>query len=129
MRAIAPIGVLSTVVVLASGVALLAIGPSSRGELLPVHKVAFIVWSGFFALHVLGHLAELPRALSIKRESEAMHARETIRAAWDGLPAGRSGRLLSLSGAVVGGVVLGIVFVPQFAPWLHEQHQLLVGGR
>ena len=54
---------LSTVVVFASGVALLFAGPSSRGTLLPIHKVSFIVWLAFTALHVLAHLPEICRAL------------------------------------------------------------------
>lgn len=131
MRAIAPVVALSTVIVLASGVALLAIGPSSRDQLLPIHKVAFIVWVAFTALHVLGHLPELPRALSRKRESVSV----TVNGG-DGStllthpnpPAGGVGRTLSLSGAVVGGVVLAIVFIPDFAPWLNLHHQLVLNG-
>ncbi len=60
---LAPIVVLTTVVVFASGVALLFVGPSSRDTLLPIHKVSFIVWLAFTALHVLGHLLELPATL------------------------------------------------------------------
>ena len=56
---IAPIVVLSTVVVFASGVALLFAGPASRGTLLPIHKVSFFVWVAFTALHVLAHLPKI----------------------------------------------------------------------
>ncbi|MFI5005330.1 MAG: hypothetical protein ACHQE6_09990 [Solirubrobacterales bacterium] len=68
LRAIAPMVVLTTIVVFASGVALLLIGPSSRGALLPVHKVSFILWAVFTSVHVLGHLPEVQRALSGGRE-------------------------------------------------------------
>jgi hypothetical protein len=68
LRMIAPLVVLTTIVVFASGVALLLIGPSSRGALLPVHKVSFIVWAVFTSVHVLGHLPEVLRALSGGRE-------------------------------------------------------------
>ncbi len=61
LRAIAPIVVLSTIVVLASGVALLFAGPQSRDTLLPIHKVSFFVWVGFTALHVLAYLPRIPR--------------------------------------------------------------------
>jgi hypothetical protein len=108
LRMIAPIVVLSTVVVFASGVALLFIGPSSRGALLPVHKIAFIVWAAFTALHVLAHLTELPRAL---------RADYSRRLGAD--PSGRDGRVLALAGAIVLGAVLAILTIPQFAPWLH----------
>src|SRR5271166_5415599 len=56
LRVLAPAVVLSTVVVFASGVALLLVGPQSRGTLLPIHKVSFIIWIAFMGLHVLAHL-------------------------------------------------------------------------
>ena len=56
LRALAPIVVASTVVVFVSGVILLFAGPSSREALLPLHKVSFIAWLVFTAIHVLVHL-------------------------------------------------------------------------
>jgi len=113
LRMIAPIVVASTVVVFASGVALLLLGPSSRGSLLLIHKASFIVWIAATAIHVLGHLSDLPRALKTKRE---------IQPALDGYGTGRAGRVLSLSGALVTGLVLAVLYVPQFGPWLHAHH-------
>ena len=111
LRMMAPLMVLSTVVVLASGVALLFVGPSSRDTLLPIHKVSFIIWGVIFVLHVLGHLVELPSAL---RADYSPSARLT------GDVTGRSGRTLALSGALVAGVVLAILVIPEFGPWLHN---------
>src|SRR6516164_9842140 len=68
LRVLAPAVVLSTVVVFATGVALLLLGPSSRGSLLAIHKESFLVWLGLTAIHVLGHLLELPRALKTDDE-------------------------------------------------------------
>jgi hypothetical protein len=110
LRMIAPIVAITTVVVLASGVVLLFAGPGSRDQLLPIHKVSFIAWIAFTTLHVLGHLPEMPQAL------RADYSRST-RLGNDA--AGRSGRVLSLTGAVVAGVVLAILVIPQFGPWLH----------
>jgi len=107
---IAPVVVVSTVVVLASGVALLFVGPQSRGTLLPIHKVSFFVWVAFTALHVLVHLAALPRALRADYGAPGPW-REEI--------GGRSGRILSLAGALTAGAVLAILLIPQFAPWLN----------
>jgi hypothetical protein len=115
MRAIAPIVVISTVVVFASGVALLFAGPSSRGTLLPLHKVSFFVWLAFTALHVLGHLGELPAALRGAGSSERP---------WDDLGAGRGGRALSLAAALVGGLVLALVVESRFGVWAHFHHHL-----
>jgi len=111
LRMIAPMMVLTTVVVLASGVALLFIGPSSRDTLLPIHKVSFILWSAFFVLHVLGHLVELPHALRADYSPSARLSSDVT---------GRSGRTLALAGALVAGVVLAILVIPEFGPWLHN---------
>jgi hypothetical protein len=110
LRMIAPMVVLSTVVVFASGVALLLVGPSSRDTLLPIHKVSFIVWGVFFALHVLGHVLELPSALRADYAPSARLSSDVT---------GRSGRVLSLAGALVAGVVLALLVLPEFGPWLH----------
>lgn len=110
LRAMAPIVVLTTVVVFGSGVALLFAGPQSRDTLLPIHKISFIAWIAFTALHVLGHLREMPRALRADYGSSARWSSDTT---------GRSGRVLSLAGALVAGVVLAILVIPEFGPWLH----------
>jgi hypothetical protein len=109
LRMLAPIVVLSTIVVLASGVALLLVGPSSRATLLPIHKISFIVWGVVTAIHVLGHLADLPRTLGARRRAHD----------WNTDALGTTGRLLSLGGALVGGLTLAILLIPQFTPWLH----------
>ncbi len=114
MRLLAPLVVISTVVVFASGVALLLEGPSSRGSLLLIHRASFVVWIAVTAIHVLGHLSDLPRALTRKHEIQP--------AELDGYGTGRAGRALSLSGALVAGLVLAILYIPQFAPWLNAHH-------
>jgi hypothetical protein len=111
LRAMAPIVVASTVVVLGSGVALLFAGPSSRDTLLPIHKLSFFVWVGFIALHVLGHLTEMPRALRADAGRSSGLSSDIT---------GRSGRILSLAGAVTAGVVLAVLVLPEFAPWLQS---------
>jgi hypothetical protein len=108
---IAPVVVASTVVVFATGVALLFAGPSSRGTLLPIHKVTFFVWVAFTALHVLAHLPTLPRALRADYGPSVPLGDQV---------AGRSGRVLSLAGALTAGAVLAILLIPQFAPWLAD---------
>jgi len=108
MRLMAPMVVLSTVVVFATGVALLFAGPGSRGTLTPLHKGSFVVWIAFTGLHVLGHLAELPAAL---------RAGGGTRGSWDDYGSGRGARALSLAGALVGGLVLALVVESQFGAW------------
>ncbi len=115
LRVIAPMVVLSTLVVFVSGVVLLFVGPSARPTWFPIHKDSFFVWLAFMAVHVLGHLPSVPAVL------RADYGR---RAAYDhgdlgGDVTGRAGRVLALSGALVAGVVLAIILIPQFGPWLH----------
>ena len=111
LRAIAPIVVVSTIVVLASGVALLFAGPASRDTLLPIHKVSFIVWGVFTGLHVLAYLPRMGHAL------QADYGRSR---SLSGDVTGRAGRLLSLAGALTAGAVLAVLLIPEFGPWLHS---------
>jgi len=113
LRVIAPMVVLSTVVVFASGIALLFAGPQSRDTLLPIHKVSFIVWAAFTAIHLLGHLPAIPAAL----RADYGHPAE-----WSNGVTGRAGRALSLASALTAGLVLAILLIPQFAPWLHASN-------
>ncbi len=110
LRGLAPVVVVTTVIVFASGVALLFTGPAERGTLLPLHKVSFIVWVAFTALHVLAHLPEMPRVLG--REYGAAHTLGPR-------TPGRSARTMALAGALVGGVVLALVLLPEFSAWMH----------
>jgi hypothetical protein len=132
LRLLAPLVVLTTLTVFASGVALLLIGPSSRGPLLLVHKASFILWVAVAAVHVLGHLPEIGRLFRLapnsQREmnelrsgsgrpapprSDSGHRARTS----PGGPPGRSGRALSLVAALAGGLVLAVALIPQFAVW------------
>jgi hypothetical protein len=130
LRMIAPIVVLTTVVVFVSGVLLLLIGPSSRSALLPFHKISFIVWVAFTSLHVLAHLPEVAATIGLGGETvskvdilAAVDASEGgDLSAWQApgaALAGHAGRGLSLAGALAGGTMLAVAVIPQFGPWLH----------
>jgi hypothetical protein len=110
MRLMGPIMVASTVAVLATGVALLAVGPDSAGTLRGLHKASFIVWIVFIALHVLGHLQDIQKTFLTERGG---------RVEYNSLAAGRAGRMIALAGALVAGAVLAIVLIPHFGAWSH----------
>jgi hypothetical protein len=59
---VAPLVVLSTLVLFGTGVWLLAIGETS-GTIVGLHKASFIVWLGATGVHVLVHVLKLPDAL------------------------------------------------------------------
>lgn len=119
LRLIAPITVLTTVIVFASGVVLLFVGPADRGQLGLIHKVSFIVWVAFTSLHVIGHLPHMPASLRAVRR-----ARPDL----PGAQSGAAGRWISVASALVGGAVLAVVLIPDFSIWtahtalLHHHH-------
>ena len=99
--------------------------PGSRQSLLPVHKLSFIVWIAFTFLHVLAHLPDLPRALRVRVAITDELAEQTAPAGRAGLAtpaAGRAGRALSLAGVLLAGVVLAVLYLPQFSARTHAQN-------
>jgi hypothetical protein len=111
LRLIAPMVVLSTAVVLVTGVALLFAGPSERSTLLPIHKDSFFVWAAFMVVHVLGHLPSIPAALRVDYGASAGLSSDVT---------GRAGRMLALAGALVAGLVLAVLVIPEFAAWVNH---------
>jgi len=134
LRLLGPLVILTTLLVFASGIALLLIGPGSKDALLLLHKASFIVWLVLTGLHVLGHLPELEHGLlgSDRIRSEVLAAAGYSvdgRAAGNGsrpqgarraprVP-GSGGRAVSLAAALAGGLALALALIPQFSPWLH----------
>jgi hypothetical protein len=119
LRSIAPVVVATTVLVFASGIVLLFLGPRDRGPWQSVHKVSFIVWLVFAGLHVLGHL---PRVGGLLRAPSAREGGHSFAGG-----EGAAGRWIAIAGAVVAGVVVAIVLIPHFATWtapgaLHHHH-------
>jgi hypothetical protein len=100
--------VATTLVVFATGTALLLGGPSVRGTLLPIHKISFIVWGPVFVLHVLAHLPATARALR-RRRRPGTPRRET------------TARGVLVLGALVAGVVVALFLAPDIAPWMHAR--------
>ena len=59
---VAPVTILSTLVLFATGVALL-VQDETHGPIVALHKASFIVWFGAVGVHVLAHVMKLPRLL------------------------------------------------------------------
>jgi hypothetical protein len=101
LRVLAPVLVVTTLLIFASGVLLLIIGHHSDVA-LELHKVAFIVWSACFGVHFLWYL---PRAWSTLRATRA-----------DRTP-GSALRGLLLGAALGGGVALALALLPSIEAW------------
>ena len=118
LRAIAPIVVVSTVIVFATGIALLITGVGGKHQWLLFHKASFIVWIVFTALHVLGHLPAYARYL------RAGGARAELL----GTRPGAAGRWLVLGGGLAVGLIIAVALIPDFSSWtahtaaLHGDH-------
>ena len=120
LRLIGPLVVLSTAGVFATGIVLLVAGANHRNPWLFLHKATFIVWLVFMSLHVLGHLPAVGRALGIGRKGDEQLA---------GAAPGAMGRWVAIAGAVVAGLILALVLIPDFASWTahgvfaHHHHE------
>jgi hypothetical protein len=108
LRALGPVIVISSAVLLGTGVALLVMGPGDGG-VRGIHKLSFIVLFAAMAVHVLAHLRKLP-ALT------AADWRRRTR-----LPGGSIRRGLLLV-ALVAGLGFGAVAIAYDGAWVHRAH-------
>jgi hypothetical protein len=106
LRVIGPVVVVSTVAVLASGVALLVAGPQ-HGSLSLIHKASFIAFFAVTSIHVLAHISKVPGQAA---------------ADWRGrsrLP-GRAPRRLAVVVALIAGLLLGAAAITADGAWVHR---------
>jgi hypothetical protein len=103
---VAPLIVLSTALLLGTGIALLALDQVS-GSVLALHQASFVVWLAATGAHVLGHVLELPRVLRSR-------------------PPGLGIRVLAATGAVVAGLSLAVATVPA-ADRLQDRATVYIG--
>jgi hypothetical protein len=105
LRVLAPVLVIATIALFASGVLMLAAGHKS-GSLLQIHQVSAIVWVAVFAVHVLAYgprvVRSLTTALGATRE--------------DSVP-GAGVRGLLVVSATGGGVALAVSLLPVIHSW------------
>jgi hypothetical protein len=90
LRLAGPIVALSTIAVLATGIAD-AFAVPSRQLAGGVHKISFVVWFGAMTIHVLGHLRETPTL---------------VLAGWRGRPADRLVRIAAVVSTLAVGLAL-----------------------
>lgn len=104
MRLLAPLLVATTVILLGTGVALLALGPHRHRDIvLGLHKASFIAWFVLMSVHVLVYAPRLP-GLVLSRNRRA--------AAGAGL----------VAGSLLAGAALAVATYSLAGPWLHRAH-------
>jgi hypothetical protein len=111
--------VLSTVAVMVTGVLLLLEGPGSRDQLLLLHKVSFIVWVAFTAIHVLAHLVDSYNSV---QSDYGVLATGTPRVSR------RGARLLLIGAALLAGVIIAAIAIPDYSAWQHAMALRHHGG-
>ena len=110
MRLLAPVLVLATLGVFASGVALLLAGHRSD-TLMFLHKGSFIVWGAVFGIHFLVHLQRMLRSVS---ENWRASGRQ-------GVP-GAGARAMLLAASLGGGFALALALLGTITSW-HGGHR------
>jgi hypothetical protein len=99
---VAPVLIVSTIALIATGIAAAAL--DQRGLLLTLHRLSFFVWLGAISIHVLTRAVKLPRLIA---------------ADWwrpDGLR-GRRARQLLLAGTLASGLALAFLTLPVVDHW------------
>ncbi len=111
LRLLGPVVAILTLVLLASGVALLLASPAWSRELLFVHKASFVLWFFAMTVHVLGHLPEVAR----------LAPRDWLRRTRRDV-SGAGTRQWLIAASLVAGAFLGLVTLSLIAPWLASAH-------
>jgi hypothetical protein len=109
LRLLAPLLVITTLLVFATGVALLVVG-HRPGLLFTVHKIGFIVWGVFFAVHFLAYLPRMVRSL---RSDWTREGRRRV--------PGSGLRLGLLVASIGGGAAVALAVLPLITSW-HGHH-------
>jgi hypothetical protein len=112
LRVTGPLVIGSSVLLLGTGIALIALGRSVGHGVLWLHQASFFVWLALMGVHVLGHLRETPTlAVADWRLGEAEHRL-----------AGARARLALLVVSIAVGLVLGVVSLGWVGTWHHLGH-------
>jgi hypothetical protein len=127
LRVIGPVIVLLTACVFGSGIMLAVTGPGygRPGGWLELHRLSFIAWLAFTAVHVLAYVWRLPQALAAEVRGVALPATGTGGPAGAGrharrateLLAGRGLRLTLLIASLLGGLVIALLTVHLAGQW------------
>jgi hypothetical protein len=110
LRLMAPLVIVATLAVFATGVGLLVVGPAG-GILVGLHKASFVVWLAVTAIHVLAHLRSIPRLVAADWRRRPVPREDVV--------PGTAWRRLLLAGSIVAGAILAIATVRYAQPWVH----------
>jgi hypothetical protein len=106
LRVLAPLLVVTTLVLLGSGIGLVVVGPGQESLMLRLHALSTLIWLPLLAIHAVAYSPRVPRLVADD---------------WSTLPAvpspGRGIRLGVNLGALLGGGIAAMLLLPAAAPW------------
>lgn len=106
LRALAPLLVATTVVLIGSGIGLVVVGPGQVGLMFRLHAVSALLWIPLLAIHAVAYFPRVPRLVADDwRTSTATSAK------------GRALRLGVNVGALLAGLIAALLLLPVAAPW------------
>jgi hypothetical protein len=131
LRVLAPFLILSTLVLIGSGIALAATGPAPQ-ILIVLHVASFFVWLVTIVIHLLVHLPAVPSLVADDWREEPSDAVAGLPSA----PAAphRGLRLALNVAAMVAGAIAALFVLPTMTPWVSwlpqrvTPLQLVLGG-
>ena len=123
LRVIGPVIVLLTACVFGSGIMLAVDGPGNGyggggpGGWLEIHRLSFIAWLFFMAIHVLTYVWRLPRLLASEARGVSLAAGGTRARQVTEVLGGRGLRLALLIASLLAGLVIALLTVHLAGRW------------
>jgi hypothetical protein len=116
LRFTGPLLVLTSLVLLGSGIALIALGRNVGHQYLWLHQATFFVWAALIVVHTLGHLRETATLTAADWHERNLSGTTEHRVA------GARARLSLLVVTLAVGTVLGIASLSWIGTWHHIGH-------
>jgi hypothetical protein len=107
-RALSPLLLIATLVVIGSGTALVTTRPGTYSPLYITHKASSVAWAVLVGIHLLAYLRRIPQPITADWRHD-----HTQRAP------GRRYRLAVNLAALAAGAIAAILVLPAFTPWTH----------
>lgn len=105
LRILAPLLVVTTLVLVGSGIADLATGPAMAGPFTEVHDLSAMAWIVLSSIHVFAYIRR-----SVRRGADDVRDHEHVE--------GRRPRLITVAVGVAAGAVAVVLLLPTAMPWL-----------
>jgi hypothetical protein len=107
LRVLAPLLLAATLLLIGSGIALLAVAPARAGTLRIVHIFSYLIWMPMVAIHIFAHFRHFQRLIAEERGVAPAE------------PApGRNLRLWVILGALALGAMVATLALVVSAPWI-----------